>query len=275
MNIRGSNQNKIITQDLIKLTVSGVSNNVVIKAHVTNLKITGTGNNVNGLDGNCKVDKLNITGLSNMVNLNRSCSNVIKNVSGLDNKVIIDGAEDNNANNLNFDLNNLNNMINNNNRNVRVVQIQRNNDDGNFRVVNNISDSNINEIMNQLNDFGINLNINRNQNQNQNHNNINDMDINQSSNLNVGSNPEQLSDFDKKKQDLFLEMDEYQYKHIQKYDSRKETSCAICIEDFKGTDIIKAFYKCEHIFHKKCLKDWLQRSNLCPLCKHDLKDDIH
>ena len=78
----------------------------------------------------------------------------------------------------------------------------------------------------------------------------------------------------KKKFELIVEMDEYQYKHIQKYDSRKETECAICIGEFKGIDIIKAFYKCEHIFHKRCLLDWLKKHNTCPLCNHDLSDDI-
>ena len=24
-----------------------------------------------------------------------------------------------------------------------------------------------------------------------------------------------------------------------------------------------------HIFHKKCIQTWFQRSTLCPLCKHD------
>ena len=70
-------------------------------------------------------------------------------------------------------------------------------------------------------------------------------------------------------------MDQYQYKHIQKYDSRRETECAICLEEFKRNDIIKEFYKCKHIFHKDCLKSWLKRSNCCPLCKHDLTEDIN
>jgi len=83
-----------------------------------------------------------------------------------------------------------------------------------------------------------------------------------------------LSEYDKKKNQIILEMDEYQYKHIQKYDSRKETKCAICLNEFIGIDIIKAFYKCEHIFHKDCLLNWLKKSDLCPLCKHSLKDDI-
>ena len=70
-------------------------------------------------------------------------------------------------------------------------------------------------------------------------------------------------------------MDEYQYKHIIKYDSRKESNCAICLGDFQGIDIIKTFHNCGHIFHKKCLLQWLKKSNCCPLCKHDLSNDIH
>ena len=69
-------------------------------------------------------------------------------------------------------------------------------------------------------------------------------------------------------------MDEYQFKHIQKYQNREEKECAICLGDFQGIDILKAFYKCDHIFHKKCLLDWLKKHNDCPYCKHDLSDDI-
>ena len=60
----------------------------------------------------------------------------------------------------------------------------------------------------------------------------------------------------KKRAELILELDEFQYKHISKYSSRKEDNCAICLQKFKGTDIIKEFC-CKHIFHKKCLLKWL------------------
>ena len=100
--------------------------------------------------------------------------------------------------------------------------------------------------------------------------------INNNNNANNhNNNGGNLSEYDKKKKQLILEMDEYQYKHIQKYDSRKETECAICLNEFIGVDIIKAFYKCEHIFHKSCLLDWLKKSDSCPLCNHNLKDDIN
>ena len=43
---------------------------------------------------------------------------------------------------------------------------------------------------------------------------------------------------------------------------------------YKGSDIIKEF-PCKHIFHKKCLLKWLKQSNKCPLCKHDITEDVN
>jgi hypothetical protein len=117
---------------------------------------------------------------------------------------------------------------------------------------------------------------NMNQNPNNQNANINNNRANDDDDDDGENNNNNLSDFEKKKHELFLEMDEYQYKHIERYgESRKETECAICLESFKGIDMIKSFYKCNHIFHKKCLKDWLKRSNTCPLCNHDLTEDIN
>ena len=265
MNIRGTSQNSTITNDLIKLTISGIGNNVIIKSHVKNLKISGTSNLINGLDPNCLIDNLNIAGISNNINLNQNCINVNKHISGFENQVNFDGVSSNNSNNMN----NMNNRNNNVHQNMRVIRIENNqviNDVFNGYFNDNRNRNNLQNLMNQFNNFR----INNNQNPNNSNSNINN--INQSSRLNNNNN---LSDFDKKKQELFLEMDEFQFKHIQKYDSRKETECAICLEEFKGIDMIKAFTKCEHIFHKKCLKSWLQRSNVCPLCKHDLTEDIN
>ena len=265
MNIRGTSQNSTITNDLIKLTISGIGNNVIIKSHVKNLKISGTSNLINGLDPNCLIDNLNIAGISNNINLNQNCINVNKHISGFENQVNFDGVSSNNSNNMN----NMNNRNNNVHQNMRVIRIENNqviNDVFNGIFNDNRNRNNLQNLMNQFSNFRINSN------QNQNNSNSNINNINQSSRLNNNNN---LSDFDKKKQELFLEMDEFQFKHIQKYDSRKETECAICLEEFKGIDMIKAFTKCEHIFHKKCLKSWLQRSNVCPLCKHDLTEDIN
>ena len=43
------------------------------------------------------------------------------------------------------------------------------------------------------------------------------------------------------------------------------SKCAICLEKMK----VKQFcaLKCGHFFHPTCLKNWRERSNLCPMCK--------
>ena len=80
-------------------------------------------------------------------------------------------------------------------------------------------------------------------------------------------------DFNQKKKNFILELDEFQYKHILKYSVIKEDKCAICIQKFKGVDIIKEF-PCKHIFHKTCILKWIKRSNICPLCKYDISNDV-
>ena len=80
-------ENKIITNDLIQLTISGISNNITIRSHINTLKITGTSNKINGLDPNCLIDNINISGVSNDLNLNQNCSNANKRITGLENHI--------------------------------------------------------------------------------------------------------------------------------------------------------------------------------------------
>lgn len=80
----------------------------------------------------------------------------------------------------------------------------------------------------------------------------------------------------KQRKNIILNFDEFQFKHADKYikKNRIEDKCAICLEKFIRTDIVKRFACQEHIFHKKCLAIWLKKSNVCPLCKFDLMDMI-
>jgi E3 ubiquitin-protein ligase RNF13 len=44
-------------------------------------------------------------------------------------------------------------------------------------------------------------------------------------------------------------------------------TCSICLEDFKNSEKIRIL-PCDHIFHPKCVDEWLQNWNrTCPLCK--------
>lgn len=43
-------------------------------------------------------------------------------------------------------------------------------------------------------------------------------------------------------------------------------TCSVCLEDFSKGDRI-ATCSCRHVFHSRCLTQWLQCRNNCPLCK--------
>uniref|UniRef100_A0A182W877 RING-type domain-containing protein n=1 Tax=Anopheles minimus TaxID=112268 RepID=A0A182W877_9DIPT len=45
--------------------------------------------------------------------------------------------------------------------------------------------------------------------------------------------------------------------------------CAICIEPYKVTDIIRVL-PCKHEFHKVCIDPWLLEHRTCPMCKMDI-----
>lgn len=76
---------------------------------------------------------------------------------------------------------------------------------------------------------------------------------------------------------LILQLDEFQFQDIHKFIDKKNENlddvCSICLEKFDIIDIIKKL-PCEHIFHKKCLLKWLKESDLCPLCKDDLNEEL-
>ena len=41
--------------------------------------------------------------------------------------------------------------------------------------------------------------------------------------------------------------------------------CTICFDLFKENELLKQL-KCNHIFHKECLSQWLLNNNKCPIC---------
>ena len=124
--------------------------------------------------------------------------------------------------------------------------------------------------MNNLN----NINIEDNDDENEN------FDFNEEEyeeNENNEENEENEEDRDlymRKREQFILELDEFQFKHLKKYSALTEDKCPICLQKYKSADIIKEF-PCKHIFHKTCIFKWLKTSNVCPLCKHDITDEIN
>ena len=53
---------------------------------------------------------------------------------------------------------------------------------------------------------------------------------------------------------------------IQYQNFNQQSECIICLELFKYEENI-ATTPCFHIFHNKCLVEWLKIKNFCPLCR--------
>jgi len=60
----------------------------------------------------------------------------------------------------------------------------------------------------------------------------------------------------------------WKIKNVDKLDNDKK-KCAICLEHYiKGDDLIAL--PCIHIFHANCIKNWLIRHSICPICKYKI-----
>ncbi|XP_022767371.1 uncharacterized protein LOC111311857 [Durio zibethinus] len=46
-----------------------------------------------------------------------------------------------------------------------------------------------------------------------------------------------------------------------------ESSCVICLEEYKDMDEVGALNTCGHDYHVPCIKKWLSMKNTCPICK--------
>ncbi|XP_014675977.1 PREDICTED: E3 ubiquitin-protein ligase RNF181-like [Priapulus caudatus] len=48
--------------------------------------------------------------------------------------------------------------------------------------------------------------------------------------------------------------------------------CPVCLLEFAPDDMLKAM-PCKHRFHASCILPWLQQTNSCPVCRHELPTD--
>ncbi len=45
--------------------------------------------------------------------------------------------------------------------------------------------------------------------------------------------------------------------------------CPICLESLKDEDVYIS--KCNHVFHNKCIDQWFNKDNRCPICRTKLR----
>ena len=137
--------------------------------------------------------------------------------------------------------------------------------------------------VNRFNFIGINSNNNNNNNNINNNlnNSINSLSHGDSihSGISLGSYISDIDDdnYSKLKKQFMKELDTYQYKNKDKFDSSMiEDECSICLCKYKITDML-TLLPCKHGFHKKCIKKWLSNDehNKCPLCNLDIKAEIN
>ena len=56
------------------------------------------------------------------------------------------------------------------------------------------------------------------------------------------------------------------YRELEPYQNIYDSlECSICLESYKFSSIIKIL-PCGHLYHSKCIEDWLKISNVCPFC---------
>ncbi|XP_038217409.1 E3 ubiquitin-protein ligase RNF181 [Zerene cesonia] len=54
--------------------------------------------------------------------------------------------------------------------------------------------------------------------------------------------------------------------------SDEDKSCPICLKNFEKNEKAKKM-PCNHIFHPNCILVWLEKTNSCPFCRHELPTD--
>lgn len=51
-------------------------------------------------------------------------------------------------------------------------------------------------------------------------------------------------------------------------------SCVICCSEIDAVTEKLRILPCNHVFHENCLFTWLKFHAICPLCRHELKDNF-
>ncbi|PON70243.1 43kDa postsynaptic protein [Parasponia andersonii] len=50
--------------------------------------------------------------------------------------------------------------------------------------------------------------------------------------------------------------------------SSTSCGCSICLADYDETDMLMLLPNCAHLFHEKCINQWLRLHPTCPICRN-------
>ncbi|EAT36320.1 AAEL011580-PA [Aedes aegypti] len=59
----------------------------------------------------------------------------------------------------------------------------------------------------------------------------------------------------------------------EKVVTKDDERCTICIKPNEDENEMFLVLPCKHDFHKSCIMPWLEKTNSCPLCRHELLTD--
>ena len=83
-------------------------------------------------------------------------------------------------------------------------------------------------------------------------------------------NGETIANFDKDDQDTAGD-----FKGVEVHDNEKiNDDCPVCLVPLKEGGQIKGTGVCEHVFHSNCIKDALEHSHKCPVCRAVIKKKL-
>lgn len=60
-------------------------------------------------------------------------------------------------------------------------------------------------------------------------------------------------------------------KKFKKEKEGSQETCVICLEEFVENTQVNQL-RCNHIFHKECIMNWLRESGFCPICRFKIQD---
>lgn len=66
------------------------------------------------------------------------------------------------------------------------------------------------------------------------------------------------------------QMNQLERIEVNEENSKEDLLCSICYDNAKEGDQLNKL-PCSHIFHIDCVKEWLAKEKVCPMCKQEIK----